>query len=159
MEFVNNDGKIPAAEWFEALLPLMDAGYSLKICPAGVSMVPFLRGGRDEAVLSVPGEGYVIKKNDIVLYRIENGAYVLHRVCRVGNGRIYALGDGNVFIEGPICRAEIIAVADYIIRKGRMIRNDCRAYILLVNIWRLLRPLRPFLIKGYSIIWRALKNK
>ena len=154
MEFVNYDGKIPATEWFRAILPLMNEGYQLKICPAGRSMVPFLTGGRDEAVLSVPDKNRLFRKNDIVLFKDCGGMHVLHRVCRVDKDGIYTLGDGNTGTEGPLQREDILAVTDYIIRKGSIIRNDDRKYLFLVGLWRMIRPFRPLVIKGYSSMRR-----
>ena len=154
MEFVNYDGKIPATEWFREILPLMSEGYQLKICPAGRSMIPFLAGGRDEAVLSVPDDNRSFRKNDIVLFKDNGGMHVLHRICRVDKNGIYTLGDGNTGTEGPLQREDILAVTDYIIRKGSIIRNDDRKYLLLVGLWRMIRPFRPFVIKGYSSMRR-----
>jgi len=144
------DSKIPAEEWFKAIEPFLRDGYQFKVCPAGKSMVPFLNGGRDEAVLSIPDSAYKYKRNDIVLYKIENGLFVLHRICRVDKKGIYTLGDGNVGIEGPLGHNEILALVDYIIRKGKILRSNDRMYIILVNIWRLIRPFRPLVIKLYT---------
>jgi len=149
-----SDSQIPAEEWFKAIEPLLQDGYQFKICPAGTSMVPFLTGGRDEAVLSIPDDAYKYKRNDIVLYKIENRLFVLHRICRVNKKGIYTLGDGNTGIEGPLKHDEILALVDYIIRKGKTIRSNDRKYIFLVNIWRFIRPFRPLVIKCYTAIRR-----
>ena len=160
MEFINhNVTQIPASVWIGALLPLMQDGYQLKICPAGRSMIPFLRGGRDEAVLSVPGSGYTFKKNDVVLYQIESGLYVLHRICRITSKGYYTLGDGNTGIEGPFQREDFIAVVEYIIRKGRVILKGDYRYLLLVRLWRLIRPLRPFVIRQHAVLRRIWIRK
>ena len=155
VEFSNNDNTIPASEWFKVILPIMREGYQLKICPKGHSMVPFLIGNRDEAVLSVPPTGFVFKKNDIVLFKLDDGIHVLHRICRINNKGIYTLGDGNASEEGPLQNEEIIAVADYIIRKGKILRNDSCPYLMLVRLWRLIRPLRPLIIRVYY----SIRNK
>lgn len=152
MEFVNDNGAIPASEWLRALIPLLLEGHQLKICPAGGSMKPFLTGGRDEAVLSLLNETHELKKNDIVLYQIENGIYVLHRICRVSDKGIYTLGDSQTYIEGPFQRENFIAVVDYIIRKGKRIDNENRVYIALVSFWRFLRPFRPFIIRTHALL-------
>ena len=160
MQFLNDISQVPAEVWVQAITPLMREGYQLKICPRGRSMVPFLTGGRDEAVLSVPGDEYIFKKNDIVLFTLNNGIHVLHRICSVKRtGDIYTLGDGNTAKEGPFRREDILAVVDYIIRKGEIIRNDDRRYLTLVNMWRLIRPFRPYVIRGYSTIKRGEKKR
>jgi len=158
MEFLRIDDKIPAEIWFEAITPLLLEGYRFKISPQGKSMVPFLSGGRDEAVLFAPDSEYIFNKNDIVLFKSGSGIHILHRICRVTENGIYTLGDGNTAAEGPFRREDILAVAEYIIRKGKTVRSDDRKYILLVNMWRLIRPFRPLVIKGYSSM-RRLERK
>lgn len=162
MRFLSIEKKIPAEIWLQAITPLLREGYQFKICPQGRSMVPFLQGGRDEAVLSAPDENYVYRKNDIVLFKSSNGIHVLHRICSISKKGIYTLGDGNTAKEGPFQREDILAVADYIIRKGKVLHNEDRTYILLVGVWRAIRPFRPFLIKSYTItkkLGQLLKKK
>jgi len=157
-EFIQTDEKIPATEWFKLIIPIMREGYQLKICPKGRSMIPFLVGGRDEAVLSIPSDDYKFKKNDIVLYKLDDGLHVLHRICRINKKGIYILGDFRASIEGPFKREDIIAVADYIIRKGRKLDDSNRKYILCVKIWRVLRPFRLLIYIMYSAIRRRQKG-
>jgi len=158
MSYLENEKIIPAEAWFKAIEPLLRDGYQFKICPVGHSMVPFLTGGRDEAVLSIPDDAYIYKRNDIVLYKIENGFFVLHRISCVTKKGIYTLGDGNTGIEGPLRNDEILALVDYIIRKGKIIRSNDHMYIVLVNIWRFIRPFRPAVIKMYGFLRRMEKR-
>ena len=149
---------VPASVWFQAIDPLLREGYQLKIRPEGRSMVPFLTGGRDYAVLSAADGAYRFKKNDVVLYAVEDGVHVLHRVCRINNNGIYTLGDALTDVEGPFQRNDILASADYIIRKGRRIDRLNRRYLFLVSVWRFLRPLRPLIINGYFRL-KAIKRR
>jgi len=158
MSYLDTERIVPAEAWFEAIKPLLLEGYKFKICPEGRSMIPFLQGGRDEAVLSIPDSGYKFRKNDIVLYKIEQGIHVLHRICRIDKNGIYTLGDGNLGIEGPFKRDDFLAIVDYIIRKGKTIRSDDRRYIFLVSLWRMIRPFRPLVVRLYSRI-RRLERK
>jgi len=152
MEFINIEDKIPASEWFKLIVPIMREGYRIKIYPKGGSMLPFLLGGRDAAVLSLAAEGRELKKNDIVLYRMENGIHVLHRIWRVGGDGIYTLGDAQTKLDGPYRREDIIAVVDYIIRRDKNIDSDNGKYVRLVSAWQLLRPVRPALLAGYMML-------
>lgn len=153
MEFINVDGKIPVSEWFRLIIPIMREGYQLKICPSGGSMIPFLVGERDEAVLSIPGDDFSFRVNDIVLYRNEEGIYVLHRICRVNRAGIYTLGDAQLKEEGPMQREDIIAYADYIIRKGKKITRMNVRYNILATIWRMLRPFRRHIMNTYTFFY------
>ena len=155
MRFLEASDNIPAETWFEVIMPLLREGHQLKICPQGQSMVPFLRGGRDEAIMSAPDGGHTFKKNDVVLFKFDSGMHVLHRISRImRNGDIFTLGDNNATEDGPFKREEILCVVDYIIRKGKTIRNKDRKYIFLVTLWRFIRPIRPLVIKGYASIKR-----
>ena len=158
MKFSSVENTVPAAVWFEAIKPLLREGCQLKICPEGRSMVPFLTGNRDYAVLSIADGKYKFKKNDIVLYRIESGIHVLHRVCRINKNGVYTLGDACLEIEGPFQREDILASADYIIRKGRIIDRENRWYLFFVTVWTLIRPARHAVIKSYFSLKR-IKNK
>jgi hypothetical protein len=141
---------VPVSEWFKIIGPLLQEGYRVRIQPKGRSMVPFLVGNRDEAVLSAPDINYRFQKNDIVFYQMTEGVYVLHRVCRINENGIYILGDAHATgEEGPFKRSDILAVADYIIRKGKRIDRRNRGYLFLVSLWRFLRPLRPLIIWAY----------
>jgi hypothetical protein len=153
MEFLSSDGKIPVAEWFKLIIPIMREGYELKICPQGGSMIPFLVGGRDEAVLSVPADDFKFKVNDIVLYQIDGGIHVLHRICRINSAGIYTLGDAQLEIEGPMQREDILAVADYIIRKGKKITRANLRYNILATVWRWIRPFRRHVMDAYTKIF------
>jgi len=150
--------EISAEAWFKAIEPLLKEGYQFKVYPYGCSMVPFLCGGRDEAVLSIPDNNYKYKKNDIVLYKVNTGMHVLHRICCVNKTGIYILGDGETDTEGPYQQEDILAIVDYIIRKGKVIMSDNKIYICLVSIWRLLRPFRPKIIRMYSSFRRIEKK-
>lgn len=153
MEFINNEGIIPVTEWFNLIIPIMREGYQLKICPGGGSMIPFLVGGRDEAVLSIPEANFKFRKNDIVLYRMKNGVHVLHRICRINKEGIYTMGDAQVEVEGPWQRGDILAVADYMIRKGKVIRRMDVRYNVLATVWRWLRPFRRGIMRGYTFFF------
>ena len=159
MEFLSIEKKIPAEIWLQAITPLLREGYLFKICPQGSSMVPFLQGGRDEAVLSAPDDNYRFKKNDIVLFKFTNGIHVLHRICGIKKEGIYTLGDGNTAKEGPFQPGDILAVADYTIRKGKVMKNDDWKYLLLVGVWRFIRPFRPLVIRSYAAVRRLRRSK
>lgn len=133
---------IPATEWLTAMLPLLESGHELKIHPSGTSMVPFLRGDRDQAILtSVTGKR--LKRGDVVLYVRKNGIHILHRIHHVKDGAYFMLGDSHTWIEGPVEKEAILAVASSLIRKGRVIQGDSPFYRFLARVWLRLRPLRP----------------
>ena len=118
-------------------------GREAVIAPAGDSMLPFIRGGRDRVVLrrresAAPG--------DIVLARI-GGRYVLHRVLACAGGRLTLMGDGN--LRGTECcdASDVLGTAVEIIRADGSRRVPGKA-----RLWRILRPLRRILLAIYKRI-------
>lgn len=80
----------------DILLPeferLIKNGHTVEFTPQGVSMRPFIEGGRDSVLLRLckrPKEGY------IVLAKI-NDQYVLHRIVKIKENQVILRGDGNL---------------------------------------------------------------
>jgi signal peptidase I len=142
---------ISASDWFTAIKPLLEDGNLLRISPSGLSMYPFLVGGRDEVFLRSTAVKKPVK-GDIALFRREDGMHVLHRIHHIRNNRYYMLGDAQTGIEGPIDGKNVIAVVEAVIWKNRKI--DCDNVILktLSRIWTIIRPFRPIILKlrGFS---------
>jgi hypothetical protein len=65
---------------------LVEEGMAVTLLVKGRSMLPFILGGIESAVLTKPGE---VKEGDVVLARIDGRRYVLHRVMEV-SGRRFA---------------------------------------------------------------------
>lgn len=138
---------IPATEWSSAILPILNEGHNLKIPLSGLSMYPLLAGGRDEAVLSTV-QGKKLKRGDIVLYVREDGTHVLHRVYHIKNNAFFMLGDAHTWIEGPIKKEDILAVAVSVIRKDKTISCKRFDYRMVSALWLLVRPLRPLIMRA-----------
>ena len=82
---------------------LLKEGHMVEFCPSGVSMRPFIEGGRDKVVLqncTHPRVGM------IVLAKV-NEIYVLHRIYEIRGEEIVLRGDGNLVGEER-CKAEDI---------------------------------------------------
>ena len=72
---------------------LLDEGREVRFTPKGVSMRPFIEGGRDSVILKKNG---AVEVGDIVLAKLESGSYVLHRVIKKSSERLILMGDGNL---------------------------------------------------------------
>lgn len=77
------------------------------------------------------------------MYVSEDGIHALHRIHHVKGRDYYMLGDSQTWIEGPIKEDAVLAIATAIIRKGNKISCSNLFYRLIVEIWLLVRPLRP----------------
>ena len=136
---------IKADDWVGAVLPLLKEGKSVKIKPSGGSMVPFITGDRD--MVEIKAIDATLKRGDIVLYRRDNGQYILHRIYRVKGEEYYLLGDSQNAVEGPIRREQIVAMSEIYYKDGVRKDNTKTSMRIKYTIWFWLRPVRGILIK------------
>ena len=68
-------------------------GREVVLMTKGFSMLPFIRGGRDSVVL-VRQQTYL--PGDVVLARLSEGNYVLHRIVEMNGDCVTLKGDGNL---------------------------------------------------------------
>jgi hypothetical protein len=64
--------------------------------PRGTSMLPTISPEKDCVVLIEPNN---LKKRDLVLFTRDNGAYVLHRIFDIKNGKYIINGDNQLWYE------------------------------------------------------------
>lgn len=128
----------------EILIPeigrLLAEGYEVRFTPSGVSMRPFIEGGRDTVVLRQKED---VRVGDICLCKVGE-RFVLHRVIAVSENLVTLMGDGNLTgtescligdVLGTVIRVEWPSGRQKCLTDGR--------------IWRVLLPLRRILLKLY----------
>lgn len=147
-----NEDTIAADAWIQAILPLLEEGHTFQISPYGMSMFPFLLSDRDSVILE-KAEGK-LKPLDIVLFRRKNGTYILHRIVRCNKTGYDIVGDNETFIEKNVQSKQIVAKAVQIIRNGKQFSCENRLYRLLSRLWLWLLPLRPWIVKVRTGIYR-----
>ncbi|MBQ2599343.1 MAG: S24/S26 family peptidase [Bacteroidales bacterium] len=127
---------------------LVQEGMAVTMLVKGRSMLPFILGGQESAVLTLPGE---IKTGDVVLARIDGRRYVLHRVMEVSADRVVLMGDGNIRGQ-EVCRPEdVLARADEVVgADGKHRRLDTPRQKRRARIWRRLLPVRRWLLAIYK---------
>lgn len=106
----------------------------------GNSMYPMLRHRQDTVRLRLtdraPGN------RELILYRRENGQYVLHRIVRVtGPGQYLCAGDNQWELE-KVRAEQVIALVDAFCRKGRHYQVTDPGYRLYVWVWVAMVPVR-----------------
>lgn len=120
------------------------AGKPTRLRVTGSSMEPFLHHGRDCVALALPG---TLRRGQILLFRRDNGALVLHRLAAVEPEGLRMNGDSQTWTE-TIRREQVLAVAETICRPdGREYPVEGRWMGGLWRLWWLLRPLRPGLLR------------
>lgn len=123
---------------------LLAQGKSVKLRAKGESMRPFIRGDIDTLLLSPVSK---LKKGHIVLAKIDNGTFVVHRIIRITADEVYLAGDGNLFLREKCLRINVAGVVKVIFRKGREYSMISPATRLLAFGWRMTLPFRQLLWK------------
>ena len=138
---IANDILIPEME------RMLNEGREVLFTPSGVSMRPFIEGGRDSVVLRRPSAA--IRRGDILLARYvrpdESETYVLHRVLRVEkDGAVVLQGDGNLLGEERIRPENVLGIVIRIQWPSGRRKSMCRG-----RLWQTLMPVRRWLLKIY----------
>lgn len=128
---------------------LIKAGGTVTIKVKGNSMLPFITGERDSVILRRAGK---LKRGDIVLAKLENGQYVLHRIIALNAQRITLMGDGNLYGTEKCPRTAIAGQAIRILRRGKTINCTSPAQRRWAALWRRLLPVRRYLLAIYRRI-------
>lgn len=136
----------------EDLLKTMEETQTVPLVISGSSMTPFLVHGRDTVYLSKIQRP--LKKGDMILYRRDSGAYILHRICDL-DGETYTLvGDAQTQREPGIRREQVLALVTAVRRKGRLLQPGSFWWEFFEKIWLRLIPLRPVIVRIYAAVKR-----
>ena len=132
---------------------MIKSGATVPVFISGNSMNPFLVNGRDIVYL----KGFFeeeLKTGKILLFKRNDNQLILHRLHSVlPDGMLQVVGDGQAKCE-MIDKTQIIAVVSDIERKGKKCSADSFVWKTVNLFWRLLMPLRPYVMK----IWRQTKT-
>ena len=146
---VNNNILIPE------MADLLREGKEVRFTPTGVSMRPFIEGGKDVVVLrKLPA----VRVGDIALAELHlpapnlqpptaqrsNVSFVLHRVIEVKDEAVTLMGDGNIGSTEHCTTADVL---------GTVIRienaHGRRKPLTRGRLWYHIRPCRRILLKIY----------
>ena len=130
-------------QFFDEIDRMLQDGHSVTIRAKGNSMFPFIRNERDSVILQ---DSKDITVGSIVLARLQNGSYVLHRVYRLEKEELVLMGDGNLYATEHCRRNEVVGVAVKVIRDGRYVDCTSRKELFKACVWRKLLPLRRVLL-------------
>ena len=123
---------------------------ALPLVISGNSMSPFLVHGRDTVYLSRLDRP--AKRGDVLLYKRESGAYILHRVYKVEKDSYTMVGDAQTQLEQGIRPDQIIAIMTSALRKGKLQKKGSFWWEFFEKLWIKIIPLRPMLTKIYTYI-------
>ena len=97
------------------------SGGKVKILASGKSMEPVILDGQDTVVLKKAEKP--LQKNDIVLFKRDNGKLVLHRILAGDGNKIPLRGDSQWTTE-TVDTSRVMGVLDAIERNGRSLKAD-----------------------------------
>ena len=136
-------------EYMPVLIELIEQGKEVPLTITGSSMSPFMIHERDQILMKKPDRPW--KKGDMGFFIRKNGAYVMHRICRIDKeGNCYFVGDAQTEIEGPIEPAQIFARIIAVNRKGKWIRPGDFWWEFFEHIWLHMIPLRHLIVRVYA---------
>lgn len=116
---------------YPLILEGLDKDLEVKLNVYGHSMEPFIFNG--ENVTLAKSDEY--KKNDIILYRRNDGHFVLHRIYKINGDEFVLLGDHQSKLEYGIKKEQIIAKVINYERKGKTKYLKGFKYHLFLLIW------------------------
>ena len=131
------------------LLELLDETDTVPLLISGNSMSPFLIHGRDAVYLSKITEPP--QRGDMILYRRDNGRFVLHRVYEAGE-TFTMVGDAQTLLEKGIRPEQMLAKVTAVTRKGKLLKKGSFWWDFFEKIWLNMIPLRPAALKLYGLL-------
>ena len=112
---------------------VLSGGGTFCFYPKGTSMEPMIHQGQDQVVLKpLPKK---LKKYQMILYKRENGAFVLHRIVKVNKDSYAMRGDNQFVLEPGILRDQMIGIVGKIITPEAEIDVESFGYRLKSAIW------------------------
>ena len=131
---------------------LVNEGVEVIFPVNGRSMRPFIEGGRDSVLLTRPES---IKPMDVVLARIAENHYVVHRILSIEGDRVTLMGDGNLQgREACECKEIYAKVTHVVTPNGKKILLYTPFRHFVQKLWVKVLPLRKYLLKLYRVYIR-----
>lgn len=140
---------IPNEELISEIGALINDGLEVKFKPKGMSMLPFIHEGKDSLLLK---RCESFKVGDIVLAKVNNSRYVIHRIYSIREDWFILMGDGNIAGKEKCRQEDIIATAIKILKNGKEIDCQSPSHLRNARIWKALLPIRRYLLAIYKRI-------
>ena len=146
---------IDTKSYLNAICEAAQTGEIVSTVISGSSMIPFLVPNRDIVFLRLPHKKP--KKGDVVLFKRENGSFVLHRIRRSCKDGYYMIGDRQTMAEGPINPEQIQLIAVSAKRKDKLITEKSLVWKFYAKIWNNLVFLRPAVFSVVRLLHKSRK--
>ena len=141
-----NNIKLDMSDIYEIIDIAFKNNQSIILKVRGMSMFPLLKDNRDsfklEKIISKP------KRKDIVLYKRDNGQYVLHRIIKEKDNLYTIVGDNQHVKEYPIRLDQILGVVSEVITKDKVINlKTSKKYKINSSLWCFILFIRSVILK------------
>ncbi len=147
---------LPPEVLMEQLLGVLDSTEYVPLNISGSSMTPFLVHSRDTVYLSKVTRP--LKKGDMILYRRDNGAYILHRIYRVTPDGYWLVGDAQILIEKGVRPDQVLALVTAVRRREKLLQPGSFWWDFFEKVWIRMIPLRPGIVAAYSALTGAFRK-
>lgn len=147
---------LPPEILMEQLLGLLDSAEYVPLNISGSSMTPFLVHSRDTVYLSKVTRP--LKKGDMILYRRDNGAYILHRIYRVTPDGYWLVGNAQILIEKGVRPDQVLALVTAVRRREKLLQPGSFWWDFFEKVWVRVIPLRPGIVAAYSALTGAFRK-
>lgn len=138
----------------ETFMELINLNTDVPVRVTGTSMLPFLIPDKDVVILR-KYNGESLCEGQIVLFRSDDGHFVLHRIFEIqDDGFLRINGDAQLSCE-IIKASQVIATVKKLLRDGAEIDLSSKKLMRRQNVWKKLRLIRPVLVRGYKIFYRG----
>ena len=132
---------------------VIDSGAEFKLYPSGHSMEPTIIEHKDSVMLSSPEN---LKVWDIVLYKRDNGQYVLHRIVKSYKDVFFMCGDSQIFIEKDVSKDCIIAKVSAVYKNEKLWDINGKDYKKAVKQIYFKKPFERFNYRLKNLVKRSL---
>lgn len=139
------------AQLYPLIADAVEKGNSFTFTAFGSSMMPYIRNGKDQVTLSRITD--TPKVGDVVFYRRDDKAFVLHRIIKKEKDFFILCGD-NQYTHEKIKSTQIIAKLKEIHRNGK--RIDPNGFSTKLFVFFL--PVRRLYLHGLHFIKRIAKR-
>lgn len=142
---------VPNEGLLQAVAEEVAQGGQVLVTVRGNSMRPLWIDRRDKVVLKAFQEKDC-QVGTVVLARLGEGTYVLHRIVRIDDEWVNVMGDGNCYSTEWVKKQQIVAKVTAFVRNGKT--RECSGWKWKVYswIWMRIHPLRRWLL----VIWNRL---
>lgn len=147
---------IPMEQLAQLLEVQLSHSAAAQLNVTGISMWPMLSSRRDYVTLAPPPGIY--HKGDLLLYRRENGSYILHRIVRMVSAEEFVCSGDNQWQPETVYARQVFAIVTAFRRDGKEYAVTHKPYQRYVRIWVALFPVRRPILAIKNLLIRMRRK-